>query len=109
MANHWDRRLDGRVGDPDFQAWVVTQACEFVAELLEHSHSIDGLCATTPVYAAEFPTRLIDQELGLIADGERPFRISFEIEFIRAARNALIDRAEIRGLPEARGRDLSCS
>jgi hypothetical protein len=102
VANHTHRRLDARVGEPAFQAWLAGKACETVAEMLQDSGTILEFDLISARSGDDFATTLMDHELGLIADGERPFRISFRIELIRAAREALMVRAEIRDLPEAR-------
>jgi len=99
VANLPDRQL---LGDPQTQAWLEASANRLVAELFDEEGALRRIDALSPDDDGEFARRLLETELGLIADGYDPMRIYLRLAVVRTARVALQARGEIRNLPERR-------
>lgn len=90
------------LNEPETQAWLEASANQLVAELFDEEGALRRIDALSPDDDAEFARRLIETELGLIADGYDPVRIYLRLAVVRTARIALRARTEIRSLPERR-------
>jgi hypothetical protein len=99
VANLPDRHL---LSDPHTQAWLEASANRLVAELIDEEGALRRIDALSPEDDGEFARRMIEAELGLIADGFDPIRIYLRLAVMRTARVALRAREEIRNLPEQR-------
>jgi len=99
MADYPERHL---LNEPATQAWLEASANQLVAELFDEEGALRRIDALSPGDDAEFARRLIDTELGLIADDYDPVRIYLRLAVVRTARIALRARTEIRTLPERR-------
>jgi hypothetical protein len=99
VANLPDRQL---LSDPQTQAWLEASANRLVAELFDEEGALRRIDALSPDDDGEFARRLLETELGLIADGYDPMRIYLRLAVMRTARVALQARGEIRNLPERR-------
>ena len=99
MADHPDRDL---LNEPETQAWLEASANQLVAELFAEEGALRRIDALSPSDDAEFARRLVETELGLIADAYDPVRIYLRLAVVRTARTALRARTEIRNLPERR-------
>jgi hypothetical protein len=99
VADHPERHL---LNEPATRAWLEASANQLVAELLDEAGALRRIDALSPEDDAEFARRLIDTELGLIADDYDPVRIYLRLGVVRTARVAMRARTEIRNLPERR-------
>jgi hypothetical protein len=99
VANLPDRHL---LSDPQTQAWLEASANRLVAELFDEEGALRRIDALSPADDSEFARRIVETELGLIADGYDPIRIYLRLAVMRTARVALRAREEIRNLPERR-------
>jgi hypothetical protein len=99
MADHPERHL---LNEPATQAWLEASANQLVAELFDEEAALRRIDALSPGNDAEFDRRLVETELGLIADAYDPVRIYLRLAVVRAARVAMRARTEIRSLPERR-------
>ncbi len=99
VANLPDRHL---LSDPQTQAWLEASANRLVAELFDEEGALRRIDALSPEDDGEFARRMVETELGLIADGYDPTRIYLRLAVIRTARVALRARDEIRSLPGRR-------
>jgi hypothetical protein len=97
VANLPDRHL---LSEPQTQAWLEASANRLVAELFDEEGALRRIDALSPDDDGEFARRLVETELGLIADGYDPVRIYLRLAVARTARVALQARGEIRNLPE---------
>lgn len=78
---------------------VQAAACRIVAELL-CGGQLEATGVASGTTESEYADRLVDCELGLIADGEDALRITLRIAVLETAWHALRTCAEIRALPE---------
>jgi hypothetical protein len=99
VADLPDRSL---LNEPATQAWLEASANQLVAELFDEEGALRRIDELSPGDDAEFARRLVETELGLIADGYDPVRIYLRLAVVRTARVALAARTEIRNLPERR-------
>jgi hypothetical protein len=97
VANPPDRHL---LSDPETQAWLEASANRLVAELLAEERALARIDGLSPADDADFARRLVDTELGFMADGFDPMRIYLRLAVMRTARTTLRARTEIRNLPE---------
>jgi hypothetical protein len=99
VADHPEGHL---LNEPATQAWLAASANQLVAELFDEEGALRRIDALSPGDDAEFDRRLVETELGLIADAHDPVRIYLRLAVVRTARVALRARTEIRNLPERR-------
>jgi hypothetical protein len=99
VADHPERHL---LNEPATQAWLEASANQLVAELFDEEGALRRIDALSPGDDAEFDRRLVETELGLIADAYDPVRIYLRLAVVRTARLVLRARTEIRNLPEGR-------
>jgi hypothetical protein len=99
VADHPERHL---LTEPATQAWLEASANQLVAELFDEEGALRRVDALSPADDAEFARRMVETELGLIADAYDPVRIYLRLAVVRTARIALRARTEIRSLPERR-------
>jgi hypothetical protein len=99
VADHPERHL---LNEPATQAWLEASANQLGAELFDEEGALRRIDALSPGDDAEFARRLVETELGLIADAHDPVRIYLRLAVVRTARIALRARTEIRSLPERR-------
>ena len=69
VANLPDRHL---LSDPQTQAWLEASANRLVAELFDEEGALRRIDALSPEDDGEFARRMVETELGLIADGYDP-------------------------------------
>ncbi len=99
VADYPERHL---LNEPATQAWLEASANQLVAELFDEEGALRRIDALSPSDDAEFARRLVETELGLIADAYDPVRIYLRLAVVSTARAALRARTEIRNLPERR-------
>jgi hypothetical protein len=99
VADHPERHL---LNEPATQAWLEASANQLVSELFGEEGALRRIDALSPGDEAEFARRLVETELGLIADAYDPVRIYLRLAVVRTTRVALRARTEIRNLPERR-------
>ena len=99
MADHPERHL---LNEPATQAWLEASANQLVAELFDEEGALGRIDALSPGDDAEFARRLVETELGLMADAYDPVRIYLRLAVVRTTRVALRAQTEIRNLPERR-------
>lgn len=100
MARDHDSARGSRLGDRDVQVRIRSAANRLIATLLGADDAVERLVARVPADDQGFADRLIRRELGMIADGMDPLRVSFRIALLVAGRDALQCCREIRALPE---------